>query len=117
MMVGALGMAGSLISYEAMNEGPINTRNLVGKVLSDADAKGKVEDILGGQRERVKSCLEVNRDVVMALRDALIERDELVGEAITEVIDAALARRGHRPDLVVVGDAVETVDEESPAAE
>ena len=43
MMVGALGMAGSLISYEAMNEGPINTRNLVGKVLSDGDAKQKVE--------------------------------------------------------------------------
>ena len=65
----------------------------------------------------MRACLEANRDVVMALRDALIERDELVGEAITDVIDAALARRGHRPDLVVVGDVVETIDEDSSAIE
>ena len=35
--------------------------------------------------------LEENRDVVEALRDALIERDELVGDEIIEVIDQALA--------------------------
>ena len=113
MMVGALGMAGTLISYEAMSDGPLNTKNLVGKVLADRDTKEKVEDILSVQRERVKACLDVNRDVVMALRDALIERDELVGEAITEVIEEAIAKRGNRPDLVVVGEAPaeETVPE------
>ena len=37
--------------------------------------------------------LEDNRDVVEALRDALIERDELVGDAIVEVIDRALEAR------------------------
>jgi ATP-dependent Zn protease len=107
MMVGALGMAGTLISYEAMSDGPFNAKNLVGKVLADKDAKENMEDILDSQRERVKATLDANRDVVMALRDALIERDELVGEAITEVIEAALERRGQRPDLVIVGDAVE----------
>jgi hypothetical protein len=34
-----------------------------------------------------------NEDVVMALRDALIARDELVGEAITDVIEHAIAAR------------------------
>jgi cell division protease FtsH len=105
VMVGALGMAGSLVSYEAMVEGPINAKNLVGRVLSDSDAKRKVEDILEAQRERVMECLESNRDLVMALRDALIERDELVGGAITDVIEAAIAKRGSKPDLVIVEDA------------
>jgi ATP-dependent Zn protease len=92
-MVGALGMAGSLISYEALSSGPINSSNLVGKVLGDAEGKRRVEDILDTQKERVAALLEENEDVVMALRDALIARDELVGEAITDVIGHAIAAR------------------------
>jgi len=92
-MVGSFGMAGSLISYDAIAEGPIGSRNLVGKVLSDTDGKARVEDILTAQKERVAALLEENKDVVAALRDALIERDELVGEEITAVIEKALAER------------------------
>ncbi len=91
-MVGALGMAGSLISYEAVAEGPLS-KNLVGKVLSDKDAKQRVEDILAAQKERVTALLDANRDVVLALRDALMERDELVGDEILTVIEKALADR------------------------
>src|SRR5207244_3221732 len=39
LMVGALGMAGTLVSYEAVNEGPVSRKNLVGKVLADGDTK------------------------------------------------------------------------------
>jgi ATP-dependent Zn protease len=92
-MVGALGMAGSLISYEALSSGPINASNLVGKVLGDLEGKRRVEDILDTQKERVAALLSDNADVVMALRDALIARDELVGESITEVIEGAIASR------------------------
>jgi ATP-dependent Zn protease len=92
-MVGALGMSGSLVSYEAMHEGPINASNLVAKVLSDSDSKRRVEEILAVQKERVNALLAENRHVVEALRDALIQRDELVGDAILEVIDRALAAR------------------------
>jgi len=92
-MVGSFGMAGSLISYDAIAEGPIGSKNLVGKVLADRDGKGRVEDILTEQKARVTELLEDNRDVVMALRDALIERDELVAEEITTVIEKALANR------------------------
>ena len=92
-MVGALGMAGSLVSYEAVNEGPISTRNLVGRVLGDGDGKRKVEDLLDDQKARAIQVLEQNRDVVEALRDALLERDELIGEEIVAEIRAALARR------------------------
>jgi ATP-dependent Zn protease len=93
LMVGALGMAGSLISYEAVAEGMVARKNLVGKVLGDGEAKARVEALLQDQKERVRRVLDQNRDLVEALRDALIERDELVGEQITDVIKTALARR------------------------
>jgi cell division protease FtsH len=86
-------MAGSLISYEAVAEGMVARRNLVGKVLSDPDAKRRVEELLDAQKERVAGVLAENRDLVEALRDALIARDELVGDDITRVIEQALARR------------------------
>jgi ATP-dependent Zn protease len=86
-----------------MDSGPFATKNLVAKVLSDADGKRDVEAILTAQKERVGALLEANRDIVEALRDALIQRDELVGEAIVEVIERALdgratARRSSRGD-------------------
>jgi ATP-dependent Zn protease len=65
----------------------------VAKVLADKDGKARVEDILDSQKARVQALLEENRDVVFALRDALIERDELVGDDIRAVIDRALAAR------------------------
>ena len=92
-MVGSFGMAGSLISFDAIAEGPIGSKNLVGKVLADPVGKEKVEEILTAQRERVVALLEEHHDVVIALRDALIARDELVGSEITEVIEVALGSR------------------------
>jgi ATP-dependent Zn protease len=92
-MVGSFGMAGSLISFDAVGEGAISRTNLVAKVLGDGDAKQRVEDILEAQRARVREVLEENRDVHAALRDALIERDELVRDEILEVIEKALANR------------------------
>jgi ATP-dependent Zn protease len=92
-MVGSFGMAGSLISYEAVTDGPLSRSNLVGKVLANAETKQKVEDILEAQRERVRAVLAENGDVHAALRDALIERDELVRDEILGVIEKALANR------------------------
>jgi len=92
-MVGSFGMAGSLISFDAIAEGPIGSKNLVGKVLSDGDGKARVEEILAEQREAVTKLLEVNRDVVVALRDSLIARDELVGDEIIQQIEIAVGSR------------------------
>jgi ATP-dependent Zn protease len=92
-MVGSFGMAGSLISYEAVADGPLSKSNLVGKVLANTETKQKVEDILTAQRERVAAVLEENRDVHTALVQALLERDELVRDDILEVIEKAIANR------------------------
>jgi ATP-dependent Zn protease len=96
-MVGSFGMAGSLVSFDAISEGPIGRQNLVGKVLSDSDGKKRTDDILEGQKVRVTSLLEENRDVVAALRDALLERDELVRDEILAVVERALAARPAAP--------------------
>jgi len=92
-MVGSFGMAGSLISFDAITDGPIGGPNLVGKVLADKEARQRVEDILEQERQRVREVLELNADVHTALRDALIARDELVRDEILEVIERALAAR------------------------
>jgi hypothetical protein len=95
-MVGALGMAGSLISYEAVDEGPVAARNLTGRVLGMRETRDRVEALLGHQKERVAGVLAEHRDVLEALRDALLARDELVGEEILEVIRGALRERERR---------------------
>jgi len=92
-MVGSFGMAGSLISFDAVSHGPIGGANLVAKVLADERGKQSVEDILTAQKERVLEVLAENRDVHAALAQALVDRDELVREEILEVIQDALAAR------------------------
>ena len=92
-MVGSFGMAGSLISYEAVSDGPLSRSNLVGKILANTETKQKVEDILEAQRERVAAILAENRDVHGALVAALLDRDELVRDDILEVIEKAIANR------------------------
>ncbi len=92
-MVGSFGMAGSLISFDAIADGPIGRTNLVSKVLSDKDGKERVEDILTEQKQHVEALLAANRDVHRALADALIERDELVGNEILQVIERAVSAR------------------------
>ena len=110
---GALGMGGSLLSYEAVEEGPVSSRNLTGRVLAMADTRDRAELLLRREKERATQVLIENRDVLEALRDALLARDELVGEEIVGVIRAALdARRlramrrhpaaGAGPKIVVV---------------
>ena len=77
-MVGSFGMAGSLVSFDAIARAD-RSRNIVGKVLADGQGKARVEEILTEQKERVAKLLDENRDVVVGLRDSLIARDELVG--------------------------------------
>ena len=56
-------------------------------------------------KERAAALLADQASVVEALRDALLERDELVGSEITDVIDAALAARQGTPEATVLSAA------------
>ena len=50
-----------------------------------------VEELLQAQRDAVRLLLAEHRHLVEALRDALVERHELVGHEITDVLAAAAA--------------------------
>ena len=82
-MVGAAGMTGSLISFAA------TPHDLVSAVLSDAQARAQLEAVLDDARTTVRRLLSRHRHLVEALRDALLERHELIGEEITDVLEAA----------------------------
>ena len=87
-MVGALGMAGSLVSFQASGGGPLDG-GLVTRVLGDERARVEVERILDRSKEAVRELLDENRHLVEALRDELLVRDELVGDEITGVLEEA----------------------------
>ena len=88
-MVGSLGMAGSLISYNAMQM--TGAANVVAKVLSSDEGREAVDRILNDAKKAVRVMLDEHRYVVEALRVALLDRDELIGDEIVAVIEAAMA--------------------------
>ncbi len=88
-MVGAMGMGGKLLSYEAIQAGP---HNLVSKVLSTDEGRDEVGGVLETARIEVTTLIANNRHIVEALRDALLEHDELVGLEIESVIRDAIAQ-------------------------
>jgi ATP-dependent Zn protease len=55
-------------------------------VLSDGAARELVESVLARQKQEVHSLLSSNRHLVAALRDALLERHELIGHEIEDVL-------------------------------
>jgi ATP-dependent Zn protease len=92
-MVGSFGMGASLVSYEAVDNGPHGSPNIVAKVLSNEDTKKEVDDILRKHKDQVSYLLETNKDLIEALRDALLDREELMGDEIMAVLDEAQKRR------------------------
>jgi ATP-dependent Zn protease len=92
-MVGSFGMGRSLISYEAVDNGMPVSANIVAKVLSNDDTREEVEALLRRQREEVTELLAQNLDLVEALRDALQEQEELMGDEILRVLQEAERKR------------------------
>jgi len=86
-MIGSYGMGKSLISYEAVQGGPHSDPNIVAKVMSNEDARAEVDELLHRQKAETIELLERNRDLVEALRDALLDREELLDEEILSVLE------------------------------
>ncbi len=89
IMIGAAGMMDSLVSFEAVQGSALNSENLVGRVLHDPQSRAMLEELLDEQKAYVVELLEANRHLVEALRDALLQRHELIGHEITDVLKAA----------------------------
>jgi len=89
-MVGSYGMAGSLISLDASRA----SFDIVTKALSDDSSRTALEGLLQSARDGAREVLDDKTHVVEALRDALLERDELIGDEIAAVIELASAVAG-----------------------
>jgi cell division protease FtsH len=90
-MIGSAGMDGTLISFAAAPGGPFGGGDLVSRVMGDGDGRRMMEALLTRQKAEVRSLLAANRHLVEALRDALLERHELIGREIEQVLLAAEA--------------------------
>ena len=77
--------------------------DVVGRPGRDA-----VEALLQAQKKTARQLLVENRHLVEALRDALLERHELIGAEITDVLEAAAA--APRPAVVDLRDTEAVAD-------
>jgi cell division protease FtsH len=99
-MVGACGMSDTLVSLAAVQASGFSDTNLVGRVLGDGAGRSRTEELLQEQKVFVRGLLENNQHLVAALRDALVERHELIGHEITDVLETARdGAPGHVIDL------------------
>lgn len=92
--VGLYGMGRSLISAAALAN-PLAGENPVKAVLADPERRKEVDALLEDSRRRVRALLERKRHVVEGIRDALLEREELIGDEI----EALMAELGEREPL------------------
>ncbi|MDP9021370.1 MAG: AAA family ATPase [Actinomycetota bacterium] len=88
-IVGSVGMGSSLVSLAAVENSSFNDTNLVGRVIADPVTRPEVERLLAQSKAKVRALLDANRHLVEALRDALLDRDELIGDDIIAVLEAA----------------------------
>ena len=109
-MVGAAGMTGSLVSFMAVD------RDLVSAVLADSASREQLEGVLDDARSTVRRLLSRNRHLVEALRDALLERHELIGPEITDVLERAHTQAEVRASRPVLAAAVAGRMNRPPAA-
>jgi cell division protease FtsH len=106
MYVGVAGMGKSLISVAALQPTMLDG-DPIRAVLSDRERKKEVDELLNSCRRQVHALLESKRHVVEGIRDALLVREELIGDEIEEVM-AELGEREPIP-VPVVGDGQETL--------
>jgi ATP-dependent Zn protease len=92
-VIGAHGMGDSLVSLAAVEQSQLGGTDLTGRVLADSRARDEVDRLLDEARARVEDRLAGHRHLLDALRDALLHRDELVGDEITAVLAAATTPR------------------------
>jgi len=89
LYVGMFGMGRSLISA-SLDADQIETA--IGATLGDPERRKEIDTILNDCRESVRNLLLKKRKVVEGVRDALLDREELVGDEI-EVLMAELGER------------------------
>ena len=106
-MLGLLGMGESLLSYgvlpqNAMGDGPL------GAILGNPDNRKAIGALLAEAKQQAVELLRANEPAIRALSERLLEKDEVAGEELEEImVSKAVARAtpAWRPVLELVGDS------------
>ncbi|MBO0790805.1 MAG: AAA family ATPase, partial [Ktedonobacteraceae bacterium] len=93
MYIGAYGMDGTISSFLAFSNAMGADPGRLPKLAE------RVEDLLQAQLKEVKQLFQEHSEAVIAVSEALIERDELVAEEIKQLIEEADARQVTRTVL------------------
>jgi hypothetical protein len=109
-MLGLLGMGESLLSYgvlpqNAMGDGPL------GAILGNPDNRKAIGALLAEAKQQAVELLRANEPAIRALSERLLEKDEVAGEELEEImVSKAVARAtpAWRPVLELVGDSWHT---------
>jgi ATP-dependent Zn protease len=91
-MVGLFGMGKELYSFGTIPD-ELAGGSSIGTLLRDAEVRGEVNGILLEARKEIEELLREKGVIVEGVRDALLEREEIVGEEI-EKLFARLEARG-----------------------
>jgi ATP-dependent Zn protease len=95
-MIGLMGMGTTLISAAAL-EYPAG--GIVSKVLANDEGRAEVESLLADAKASVTRMLDEHRNVVESLRDALLDRKELIGDEILDVIRGSRTQPDRTPPI------------------
>jgi cell division protease FtsH len=94
--VGLFGMGKSLVSVGAIQPSMMDG-DPIANVLNDRERRAEVDELLNECRTRVRALLIRKRAVVEGVRDALLEREELIGDEI----EALMAELGEREPIEI----------------
>jgi ATP-dependent Zn protease len=97
-MVGRLGMASSLVSLAT---GPIRRTDFVKRVIDDPRTRKELEALLRDTKRDTMRLMLENRHLIVAVREALLRKDELSAEEIHRVLDEAQQRHGIDDQVLV----------------
>jgi len=78
---------------------------VVAKVLASDEGRESVDRILNDAKKAVRTMLDEHRHVVEGLRDALVDRDELIGDEIVTVIETAMDAHDEAGEIPILDPA------------
>jgi hypothetical protein len=109
-MLGLLGMGESLISYGVLPQTGIGDGPL-GAILGNPENRKAIGNLLAEAKQQAVELLRANEPAVRALSERLLEKDEVAGEELEELMASkavARATPAWRPVLELVGDTWHT---------
>ncbi|HZD73275.1 MAG TPA: AAA family ATPase, partial [Actinomycetota bacterium] len=105
VMLGYLGMGDNLISYQVLGDNPY-MGGAINAVLQDPKNREAIRNLLMSCKQDAVELLRRNEPAIRALAERLLERDEVQGEEIEEIMiskGVARATPAFRPVLELLG--------------